>query len=51
MSDYRAERDTMGEVEVPVDALWGAQTQRGGRRQGQRFFAEVTKPVLTIGRG
>ncbi|MFC4104434.1 class II fumarate hydratase [Micromonospora zhanjiangensis] len=25
---YRIERDTMGEVEVPADALWGAQTQR-----------------------
>jgi fumarate hydratase, class II len=25
---YRIERDTMGEVEVPVDALWRAQTQR-----------------------
>ena len=24
----RIERDTMGEVEVPADALWGAQTQR-----------------------
>ncbi len=25
---YRTERDSMGELEVPVDALWGAQTQR-----------------------
>jgi fumarate hydratase, class II len=25
---YRVERDTMGEVLVPVGALWGAQTQR-----------------------
>ena len=25
---YRVEKDTMGEVKVPVDALWGAQTQR-----------------------
>jgi len=28
MSDTRTERDTMGELQVPVDALWGAQTQR-----------------------
>ena len=28
MSETRTERDTMGELEVPVDALWGAQTQR-----------------------
>lgn len=25
---FRIERDTMGEMEVPVDALWGASTQR-----------------------
>ena len=25
---YRVEKDTMGEVNVPYDALWGAQTQR-----------------------
>ncbi|WP_068280789.1 class II fumarate hydratase [Aldersonia kunmingensis] len=25
---YRIERDTMGEVHVPIDALWRAQTQR-----------------------
>jgi len=28
MNKTRTERDTMGELEVPVDALWGAQTQR-----------------------
>ena len=28
MSDYRIERDTMGEVRVPAAALWRAQTQR-----------------------
>ena len=27
-SDYRIERDSMGELEVPADASWGAQTQR-----------------------
>jgi fumarate hydratase class II len=26
--EYRVERDTMGEVRVPADALWRAQTQR-----------------------
>jgi fumarate hydratase class II len=26
--EYRIEKDTMGEVEVPADKLWGAQTQR-----------------------
>jgi fumarate hydratase class II len=28
MSDERIERDSMGEVRVPADKLWGAQTQR-----------------------
>jgi fumarate hydratase, class II len=28
MTDYRIEHDTMGEVRVPADALWAAQTQR-----------------------
>jgi fumarate hydratase class II len=28
MADYRIEKDTMGEVKVPADKLWGAQTQR-----------------------
>ncbi|MBU5341434.1 class II fumarate hydratase [Caldifermentibacillus hisashii] len=26
--EYRIEKDTMGEVKVPADKLWGAQTQR-----------------------
>ncbi|WBL24403.1 class II fumarate hydratase [Zunongwangia sp. HGR-M22] len=26
--DYRIEKDTMGEVQVPSDKLWGAQTER-----------------------
>src|ERR1700733_8194293 len=28
MSDFRKEADSLGEVEVPADKLWGAQTQR-----------------------
>ena len=28
MTSYRTEHDSMGELQVPVDALWGAQTQR-----------------------
>ncbi len=26
--NYRIERDTMGEVQVPAEKYWGAQTQR-----------------------
>ncbi len=28
MSEYRIERDSMGEINVPADCHWGAQTQR-----------------------
>jgi fumarate hydratase class II len=28
MTDFRKEADSLGEVEVPADKLWGAQTQR-----------------------
>ena len=28
MTKYRIEHDSMGEMKVPADALWGAQTQR-----------------------
>ena len=28
MTEFRKETDSLGEVEVPADKLWGAQTQR-----------------------
>jgi fumarate hydratase class II len=28
MPEYRTETDSLGEVQVPADKLWGAQTQR-----------------------
>jgi fumarate hydratase, class II len=28
MAEYRTARDTMGEMQIPIDALWGASTQR-----------------------
>ncbi len=31
MSEFRIEKDTMGEVQVPADRYWGAQTQRSLR--------------------
>jgi fumarate hydratase class II len=43
-SEYRTERDSLGEVQVPADAYWGAQTQRAvenfpisGLTFGRRF--------------
>lgn len=28
MTEYHIEHDTMGEVQVPADQFWGAQTER-----------------------
>ena len=42
--EYRIEKDTMGEVNVPADRYWGAQTQRSKqnfRIGGQRMPIEV----------
>ncbi len=44
MSDFRIEKDTMGEVKVPAKALWGAQTQRSTENfkiGGDRFPREM----------
>jgi fumarate hydratase, class II len=42
--DYRIEKDTMGEVQVPADKYWGAQTQRSIQNftiGGQKMPLEV----------
>ena len=48
---YRIEHDTMGQVQVPAERHWGAQTQRskdnfkiGGQRQPQEIIT-VTEPL------
>ena len=45
-ASFRIERDSMGELKVPADALWGAQTQRAvdnfpisGLRTAARFHS------------
>ena len=45
---YRTERDSMGELQVPAEALWGAQTQRAvnnfqisGLPMPRRFIAAL----------
>jgi len=45
---FRIEKDSMGELEVPADALWGAQTQRAvnnfpisGQKMPRRFIAAL----------
>ena len=48
---YRIERDTMGEIKVPADRLWGAQTQRSKENfdiGGDRFSRETIWALGTI---
>lgn len=48
MSEFRIEKDTMGDVQVPADALWGAQTQRSTENfkiGGDRFPREMIKAL------
>lgn len=43
--EFRAERDTMGEVRVPKDAYWGAQSERS--RQNFRIGGEtLPRPLI-----
>ena len=44
--NYRIERDTMGEVRVPADKLWGAQTERS--RNNFRIGPEGSMPEEII---
>ena len=53
MSETRTETDTMGPVEVPADALWGAQTQRSlenFRIGGERLPLPLVHALGTIKR-
>ena len=46
--DFRIEKDTMGEVKVPTDKFWGAQTQRSIENfkiGGDRFPREMIKAL------
>ncbi|MEM9687077.1 MAG: class II fumarate hydratase [Bacteroidota bacterium] len=43
---YRIEKDTMGEVKVPEDKLWGAQTERS--RNNFKIGAPASMPLLVI---
>jgi fumarate hydratase, class II len=45
---FRVEKDTMGDVQVPAEALWGAQTQRSTQNfkiGGDRFPREMIKAL------
>ena len=43
---YRIEKDTMGEVRVPANKLWGAQTERS--RNNFKFGAAATMPLEVV---
>ena len=48
---YRIEKDTMGELQVPSDKYWGAQTQRSIQNfkiGGDRFPREMIKALGTL---
>lgn len=49
---YRTERDTFGELRVPSDRYWGAQTQRYDRMAFSNIsdpdIAEVLCRILTL---
>lgn len=44
--DYRIEKDTMGEVKVPVNRYWGAQTERS--RNNFKIGPEGSMPIEII---
>lgn len=50
-ASYRIEKDTMGEIKVPRDAYWGAQTQRAVENfpiSNIRFSREFIRPLGMI---
>ncbi len=52
--EYRVERDTMGEVNVPADRYWGAQTQRSFenfRIGSEKIPGEVIQALAFIKKG
>ena len=53
MSDHRTEKDTLGEVQVPADRYWGAQTQRSIRNfpigdERQRMPIEIVRAFAVL---
>ncbi len=44
--DYRIEKDTMGEVKVPANVYWGAQTERS--RNNFKIGPEASMPKEII---
>jgi fumarate hydratase, class II len=52
-TEHRIERDTFGEIRVPADRLWGAQTQRSlenFRISGERMPVELIRALALVKR-
>ena len=49
MTDFRTERDSMGDVQVPADAYYGAQTQRAVDNFPISLFYQAFTPCLPCG--
>src|SRR5216117_1701489 len=53
MADHRIEHDSFGEIRVPADRLWGAQTQRSlenFRISGERMPVELIRALALVKR-
>src|SRR5712664_4289171 len=53
MADHRIEHDSFGEIRVPADRLWGAQTQRSlenFRISGERMPIELIRALALVKR-
>src|SRR5699024_2779798 len=49
--EFRTERDTIGEIQVPADKYWGAQTQRSKQNfpiGGQKMTMEVVRAFAIL---
>lgn len=53
MEDFRIKRDTMGEVKVPADKYWGAQTQRSHQnfKVGNKMPDQIIRAFAYLKKG
>ena len=53
MADHRIEKDTFGDIAVPADRLWGAQTERSLRHfdiSTEKMPAELIRALACVKR-
>ena len=46
MNEFRIEKDTIGDVNVPMDALWGPQTERS--RNNFKIGPPASMPIEIV---